>query len=773
MVFELLPLVAALVLVAPLVVAQFDDRTDRFLTRVAVTFFGQYVARESERKRDQQRRMRAAHRGDTHRSFAAQTLLISAVLGVFGVVVGVYLIGGVLVALEVTGSRLAPQLPPALSFVGDFDTARDLGVAQLFPILLLSAGTFGALFGAGSYYLRWLLLDNAAYARAGKIEATLPRTVAFVYALSRSGMSFPKVMNTLAENEDVYGAAARELGVAVREMETLGADPLTAMDRLSERTPSDNMSEFAGNLSSVLGSGRNLAEFLRNQYHRFQEEAESQQEQYLEILSTMAEAYVTVLVAGPLFLITILVVIGLVLGQQTMTILRLIVYVGIPLATLAFGVYIDSVSKRGQTSAGTEGYTDPRTAFVSGQVADFADDRQDDTGATAVDSVPGGETPADESLMSDHASDDSTATDGGTPTDDSTATDGGTPTDDEPATDGGTTNGSATAVGTEASEDPWAADRERLAAYDAVSRYVDALRQPGRLLRRRPSATLWVMLPVALLWIFTRAGAVPADVLAAARTLDAPLVEGLVFVFGTFAVVYEYENRRTAALEKAVPDFLDRLASVNDAGMSVVESIEVLSNDDVGALTPELERTWRDIEWGADLATALHRLRERTGSVMVTRAVALTTNAVAASGDVAPVMEIAADEARSTQQLRRERRQVMLTYMIVIYVSFFVFLGIVGALTTAFIPAIEGAQIGGSVPGGASVPGVGGGGSPLGGIQDVNAGQYVVLFFHAAVVQSISSGFIAGQLGEGNVRDGVKHVTLMLVCSYVVFVFLV
>lgn len=760
MVLEFLPLVGAILLVSPLVVAQFDDRTDRVLTRVAVTFFGQYVARESDQKTDQQRRMRAAHRGDTHRSFAAQTLLIATVLAVFGGVVGVYVIGGVLVALEVTGSQLAPQLPPALSFVADFDTARDLGVAQLFPLLLVSSATFGTLFGVGSYYLRWLLLDNTAYARAGKIEATLPRTVAFVYALSRSGMSFPKVMNTLAENEDVYGAAARELGVAVREMETLGADPLTAMDRLSERTPSDNMSEFAGNLSSVLGSGRNLSEFLNNQYHRFQEEAESQQEQYLEILSTMAEAYVTVLVAGPLFLITILVVLGLVLNQETMTILRLIVYLGIPLATLAFGVYIDSVSKRSQTDADTEEYTDPRTAFVSGQVADFDESRHDDIGATAVDPVPADGTPADDSPVGDHGGDDSSA---GGHTGDSS----------DLAPDGGTGDGSPADEEAGDGTDRWTGSRERLAAYDAVSEYIDALRRPGRLLRQRPSATLWVTLPVALIWIFTRAGAVPADVLAAARTLDAPVVEGLVLVFGAFAVVYEYENRRTAALEKAVPDFLDRLASINDAGMSVVESVEVLSNDDVGALTPELERTWRDIEWGADLETAFHRLRERTESVMVTRAVALTTNAVAASGDVAPVMKIAADEARSTQQLRRERRQVMLTYMIVIYVSFFVFLGIVGALTTAFIPAIEGAQIGGAVPGGGSVPGVGGGGSPLGGIQDVNAGQYVVLFFHAGIVQSISSGFIAGQLGEGNVRDGVKHVTLMLVFSYVVFVFLV
>lgn len=730
MVVWLLPLVGAVALVAPFLLARVDDDVDTFLTRVAVTFFGQYVARESERKTDQQRRMRAAHVGDTHRSYAARTLLLAAVSGLFGSVLGVYAIAGALFALEVGGEALATRLPPALSFVGEVDAVADLGVVQLFPLLLVSSATFGTLFGGGAYYARWLLLDNTAYARAGKIEATLPRTVAFVYALSRSGMAFPKVMNTLADNEDVYGEAARELGVAVREMETLGADPISAMDRLSERTPSDNMSEFAGNLSSVLGSGRNLSEFLRNQYHRYQDEAESQQEQYLEILSTMAEAYVTVLVAGPLFLITILVVIGLVLGQNTMVVLRFVVYLGVPLATLAFAVYIDSVSQRTRAAgAETESYTDPRTVTLGqGDGDGGGPDALAETGSVAVDGA-------------------------GQPV---ATADGGT----EAATDGGTA-------------DRWAASRQRLAAYDTVESYLASLRRPGRLLRERPSVTAWVTVPLALVWIGIRAGAVPAAPLAAVRTLDSPVVEGLVLVLGTYAAVYEYESRRTQKIESAVPDFLDRMASVNDAGMSVVESVETLAQDDVGALTPELRRTWRDVEWGADLETALHRLRERVGSVMVTRAVALTTNAVAASGDVAPVMEIAADEARSTQQLRRERRQVMATYMIVIYVSFFVFLAIVGALTASFLPAIESAELGGSLPGGGSVPGVGGGAGALSGIQDVNSAKYVVLFFHAAVVQGLSSGIIAGQLGEGNVRDGVKHVTLMLAVAYVVFTYLV
>jgi len=108
-------------------------------------------------------------------------------------------------------------------------------------------------------------------------------------------------MDTLAENEDVYGEAATELSVAVRDMNAFGTDALTALQRTARRTPSEDLGDFAENLASVLGTGQSISAFLSDQYDLYQEEAESKQQQYLELLSTFAEAYVTALVAGPLF----------------------------------------------------------------------------------------------------------------------------------------------------------------------------------------------------------------------------------------------------------------------------------------------------------------------------------------------------------------------------------------------------------------------------------------------------------------------------------------
>ena len=692
-----LPLVIAVLLLVPLAVERVNRPTNLLISRVALSLFGDYVANESPHKRDQQAKLRAAHIATTHRVYASRTLLYSLLFGVSGSVFGVYLAAAGFWLLEISGETVQQALPAALEFVAQLTHVTQLPLTKLFVLLLASSATIGAALALGTYSVRWKLLDHRANARASEVEATLPRTIAFIYALSRSGMAFPAILETLTENQHVYGEAASEIGVAVRDM-TFGIDVLSALNRMAQRTPSESLDEFGENLASVLGSGQSLSVFLKDQYDQYQEEAEAQQRQYLDLLSAFAEAYVTVLVAGPLFFITILVVIGLVL-ESTLPILRVVVYLGVPLSSVAFLAYINTV-----------------TQSVGGSMIGEGDEIE----PVSIDGVTDGQGAA--------------------------RSDGGVPG---------------------VSEDRWGPSHDRLAAYDQFETVLRWLRQPGQLILWNPSYSFAISLPIALWWLGVRVGSVPLDPLAALRTVDGPLVEVTLFTVGIFALVHELNKRRVRAVEKVVPDFLDRLASINDAGMSVVESLERLSRSDLDALTPELQRTWRDVQWGADVRQAFRRMDRRIDSPMVSRATVLITNAMSASGEIAPVLEIAADEARAGRRLQRERRQEMLTYLLVIYISFSVFVGIVVALTSSFIPAIESANIGGvgQLPGGVSA-------GVFSGIVTVDTDAYELIFFHAAVIQATFSGLVAGQLGEGAIEDGAKHVVVLLGATMVAFLFI-
>ena len=701
-----IPLFAALGLCLALLLPAVDRRADLFVTRLALSLFGDDVAEEGPRKRRQRDLMRAAHVAGTHRAYASRTLLYAGALGVAGSVLGVYAAAALISALDVGEAAVRAALPASLSFLAGVAGIGSLTLPQLFLLLTFASATLGSALAVGTYYGRWELLRQRAHARGAEIDATLPRTVAFMYALSRSGMAFPRVMDTLAENEAVYGEAATELSVAVRDMNAFGTDALTALQRTARRTPSDDLADFSENLASVLGTGQSISSFLADQYELYQEEAESKQERYLELLSTFAEAYVTALVAGPLFFITILVVIGLVL-EDTLPLLRVVVYLGVPLATFGFVVYVDSVT---QGVGGTED-VDMSEAVGNG------------------------------------------------PTGDDFAGDGGAPS---VAADGGVESGTG--------RDEWAASRERLRAYDRIRRLRGWAASPVESVVAAPWTSFLATVPLAILgllvFVFPITLGPPTEMVAQVET---PIVVATALVLAVYAVVYEVRKRRVRRIESAVPDLLDRLASVNEAGTSVVGSVRRVADSNLAALTDDLKRTRRDIDWGADVSTALRRLERRVRSPMTSRAVALVTNAMHASGDIGPVLRIAADESRATWSLRRERRQVMLTYLIVIYISFLVFLGIIASLSVSFIPAVEEAAASGA--GAASeVPGAPSG--PTGitdGLGEIDSFAYEQLFFHAAAVQAVCSGLVAGQLGEGSVKDGVKHVVVLLALTLVTF----
>ncbi|MDF1558227.1 MAG: hypothetical protein P1P80_08645 [ANME-2 cluster archaeon] len=55
----------------------------------------------------------------------------------------------------------------------------------------------------------------------------------------------------------------------------------------------------------------------------------------------------------------------------------------------------------------------------------------------------------------------------------------------------------------------------------------------------------------------------------------------------------------------------------------------------------------------------------------------------------------------------------------------------------------------------------------------INIDDYIILFFHAALVQGLCSGLIAGQMGEGYVFAGLKHFILMMSIAYVAFTFFI
>ena len=131
---------------------------------------------------------------------------------------------------------------------------------------------------------------------------------------ARGGAQLMTIFRSLSDRANIYGEVALEFRQIVRDAEFFGYDVVSAIRHLSETTPSEKLKDFLEDLLSVIESGGDMAEFLSMRVRLYQEEARFEQRQFLTVLSLVAESYVTLFVAGPLFLIIIMVVMGMMGG---------------------------------------------------------------------------------------------------------------------------------------------------------------------------------------------------------------------------------------------------------------------------------------------------------------------------------------------------------------------------------------------------------------------------------------------------------------------------
>jgi flagellar protein FlaJ len=97
-------------------------------------------------------------------------------------------------------------------------------------------------------------------------------------------------------------------------------------------------------------------------------------------------------------------------------------------------------------------------------------------------------------------------------------------------------------------------------------------------------------------------------------------------------------------------------------------------------------------------------------------------------------------------------------------------------LTRAIPTGVYGGGLGGGIGGtgggaaGSAAPGIGGGADlPIDPIGPEEQDKYTLVLYHAAMVQAVCSGLVAGKMGSGSIRDGAKHVAVMLGIAYAVF----
>lgn len=293
------------------------------------------------------------------------------------------------------------------------------------------------------------------------------------------------------------------------------------------------------------------------------------------------------------------------------------------------------------------------------------------------------------------------------------------------------------------------------------------MRNPLDPLKEKPILVLILSVPAAIIFFAVELLLHLNDLKtfdSAIGALDDYIIFSTIIALAPLAFFHELKYRRENKIQSEMPDFLKKLATTNETGMTLSQSIALISKTDFGILSQEIKKMWRDMEWGMAVGQALVRFANRVRSSLATRVVTLVTRASESTGDIGVVLNIAAKDATMSQQLRRERIQNMFIYVIIIYISFLVFVAIVFILSSTFLPvmASAGSKVQATKAARSAVM-----------LKGFDLLKYNRLFFHSAVIQGFCSGLIAGQMGEGNVLSGLKHSLIMMAISYLIFTILI
>ncbi|MEA3136987.1 MAG: archaeal flagellar protein FlaJ [Thermoplasmata archaeon] len=242
---------------------------------------------------------------------------------------------------------------------------------------------------------------------------------------------------------------------------------------------------------------------------------------------------------------------------------------------------------------------------------------------------------------------------------------------------------------------------------------------------------------------------------------------GLLAGLGPYGFYAAREHNRIRRLEERFPDFLRDIASSHKGGLTLHQAATIAAKGEYGDLTPEVRKMADQLSWNVSFSEALRRFADRVQTPLVQRAVSLILQADRSGGSTTDVLLTAAKDAREIKNLENERRSTMGLYTVVVYITFFVFLGVAAILYAQFAPQI--------VASSNAVNELGGAGSS--GIQGLSGGsielkQYQMFYFMAALVQGLGDGIVAGLLGTGRAVLGLRHSFLMVAISYVVFAFL-
>lgn len=207
----------------------------------------------------------------------------------------------------------------------------------LVPLPLISAFS--------TYAIGYFQPDLIASKRSRDINAKLPYALNYIATMASAGMTPERIFSGLAQ-QPVYGEVANEAAWITRDLRMLGRDVVTALTQAIDRSPSLKFQDLLQGAITTITSGGQLKDYLLSKSEQFILDNRQDQKKFLENLGILAESFITLVVAGPIFIIVMLSVMTTFGGNPRTLLLSgyVIILLVMPITQFGFAIAIKSAT---------------------------------------------------------------------------------------------------------------------------------------------------------------------------------------------------------------------------------------------------------------------------------------------------------------------------------------------------------------------------------------------------------------------------------------------
>lgn len=207
--------------------------------------------------------------------------------------------------------------------------------------LLLVLAPVPLVLGGAMFLLTRYMPDMIAENRARDIDMKLPSAINYISTMAGAGFTVETIFESLAD-QPIYGEVSNEAAWIKRDVRMLGMDIVSALGEAMDRSPSMKLQDFLQGTVTTVTSGGQLRDYFLAKSEQYMLENRQDQRKFLESLGLLAESYVTIVVAAPVFLIILLSVM-LMFGGSGRSLLvsgYALILIFLPIAQYTFGAML-------------------------------------------------------------------------------------------------------------------------------------------------------------------------------------------------------------------------------------------------------------------------------------------------------------------------------------------------------------------------------------------------------------------------------------------------